>query len=224
VNSDDRIQLAQVTPGGNDAIEALISRYAPGIYRLAYGITRSDTDAEEIVHEVFARLVDKNIGVEGHAAAETWVYTIAFSASLDKTRGKCRHAKTSLEELLPRYTADGHREGDRDYLLTDWSGMPERQILGGESRHVLEEAISRLPDVHRAMLVLRDVEELSNEEVAEIVGCTVSEVKRCLHQARMALREHLTQQLGRHAREGVRCPAQSTDRSSDGPSRSPAIN
>jgi RNA polymerase sigma-70 factor (ECF subfamily) len=74
--------------------------------------------------------------------------------------------------------------------------MPERQLLGGESRQVLEEAISRLPDVHRAILVLRDVEELSNEEVAEIVGCTVSEAKTCLHQARMAVREHLTRRLG----------------------------
>lgn len=189
-------QSAQATPGSSDAIEALISRYAAGIYRLAYGITRSDADAEEVVHEVFAQLADEDVGVEGHAAAGTWVYAIAINASLDKTRGKCRPAKTSLEELLPRYTADGQRAGDRAVLLSDWSGIPERQLLGGESRQVLDEAISRLPDVHRAVLVLRDVEELSNEEVADIVGCTVSEVKTCLHQAHMAVREHLTQRLG----------------------------
>jgi len=198
VSSDDRTLFAQATPGSSDAIEALISRYATGIYRLAYGITRSDADAEEVVHEVFAQLVDKNLGGEGHAAARTWVYAMAINASLDKTRGKGRHAKTSLDELLPRYTADGHREGDRAFLLSDWSGVPERQLLGGESRQVLDEAISRLPDVHRTILVLKDVEELSNEGVAEIIGCTVSEVKTGLHQARMAVREQLTQRLGGH--------------------------
>jgi len=194
VSSDDRNRLAP--PGDSNAIEALISRYAPGVYRLAYAITRRDADAEKVLHEVFVQIVDKGVSLKRDVALRTWVYAITIDTSLNMRRGGCRHVATSLDELLPRYTADGHREGSRDYLVADWSGMPDRRLLEGEAREVLEEAICRLPDVYRAMLVLRDVEELSNEQVAEVVGCTVLEAKKRLHQARMAVREYLTRRLG----------------------------
>ena len=74
--------------------------------------------------------------------------------------------------------------------------MPDRELLAGESRRVLEAALDRLPEHYRAVLVLRDVEELSNEEVAQIVGDSVAAVKTRLHRARMALRELLTRHLG----------------------------
>ena len=82
--------------------------------------------------------------------------------------------------------------------MSDWSGTPERELLAGESRRILEEAIDRLPDHYRAVLVLKDVEELSNEDVAQIVGDTVAAVKTRLHRARMALREQLTLRFGVH--------------------------
>ena len=194
MSSDDRNRLAP--PGDSDAIEALISRYAPGVYRLAYAITRRDADAEKVLHEVFAQIVDKGVSLKRDLTSRTWVYAITIDTSLNMRRGRCRHVAISLDELLPRYTADGYREGSRDYLVADWSGMPDRWLLEGDAREVVEEAICRLPDVYRAMLVLRDVEELSNEEVAEVVGCTVLEAKKRLHQARMAVREHLTQRFG----------------------------
>ena len=194
VSRDDRNRLAP--PGDSDAIETLISRYASGVYRLAYAITRRDADAEKILHEVFVQIVDKGVSLERDVAFRTWVYAITIGTSLKMRRGRCRHVATSLDELLPRYTTDGHRDGSRDYLAADWSGLPDRRLLEGEARAVLEEAICRLPDVYRAMLVLRDVEELSNEEVAGVVGCTVSEAQKRLHQARMAVREYLTQRLG----------------------------
>jgi len=90
---------------------------------------------------------------------------------------------------------DGHREGPRSYLLADWSGTPEAELLDGEARAVLARAIDELPETYRAVLVLRDVEELSNEETAGILGESVSSVKSRLHRARMALREQLTRHL-----------------------------
>jgi len=81
-------------------------------------------------------------------------------------------------------------------LLADWSGTPERDLLSAEAQEILEEGLALLPDHYRAILVLRDVEELSNEEVAEALGESVASVKSRLHRARMALREVLTRRLG----------------------------
>jgi len=196
VSGDDRTLLARAATGDGEALETLMARFASRVYRLAFGITRSAADAEEIVQDVFLQIVQKGAGFEGRAALGSWIYRITTNVSLNKRRGKRRELETSLDELLPRYRADGHRDGERAYLLTDWSGTPERELLAGESRRILEAALDRLPDHYRAVLVLKDVEELSNDEVADIVGDTVGAIKTRLHRARMALREQLTRHLG----------------------------
>jgi len=81
-------------------------------------------------------------------------------------------------------------------VLADWSDTPEQKLMSGEARKILESAIDTLPDHYRAVLILRDVEELSNEEVAAIVDDSLGSVKSRLHRARMALREQLTRHLG----------------------------
>lgn len=172
-----------------------MGRYASRVYRLAYGITRNGADAEEVVQDVFLQVVQKGAGFEGRAALGSWIYRITTNLSLNKRRGKRYELETPLDELLPRYRADGHREGDRAYLLADWSATPERELLAGESRRVLDAAIDRLPDHYRAVLVLKDVEQLATGDVAEIVGDTVAAVKTRLHRARMALREQLARGL-----------------------------
>ncbi|PYO18154.1 MAG: RNA polymerase subunit sigma [Candidatus Rokuibacteriota bacterium] len=199
VSADDRTLLTRAAMGDGEALEALMSRYASRIYRLAYGITRSAPDAEEVVQDVFLQIVNKGAGFEGRAALGSWIYRITTNVSLNKRRGKRRELETPLDELLPTFLPDGHRAGDRAFVVADWSSTPDRELLAGESRRLLEAAIDRLPAHYRAVLVLRDVEELSNEEVAEIVGDTVAAVKTRLHRARMALREQLT----RHLRTGA---------------------
>jgi RNA polymerase sigma-70 factor (ECF subfamily) len=194
---DDRTLLDKSVSGDAGALEALMARHAGRVYRLAYGITRNPADAEEVVQDVFLTVVRKGSSFEGQAALATWMYRVTMNAALNRRRGKRRELEVSLEEHLPTYTEDGHRAGDRSDLLVDWSRTPEEAVLSGESRRVLESAIDSLPDHYRAVLVLRDVEELSNEEVASIVGDSVASVKSRLHRARMALREQLTRHFGR---------------------------
>ena len=173
-----------------------MSRHSGRVYRLAYGITRNQADAEEIVQDVFLTLVRKGAGFEGHAALTSWMYRVTTNVALNKRRGKRRELEVSLEELLPTYSEDGHRAGDRSYVLADWSSTPEQTHLSAEARKILENAIDSLPDHYRAVLILRDVEELSNEEVAAIVDDSLGSVKSRLHRARMVLREQLTRYLG----------------------------
>ena len=178
------------------ALETLMERYSARIYRVALGITRSHQEAEEVVQDVFLTLFRKIDMFEGRAALGTWLYRVAANAALIKRRGKRVELEVSLEDYLPTFRDDGHREGDRAMLVADWSATPESLLLSGEAREILDQALQRLPEHYRALLVLRDVEELSNEEVAEILGESVSSVKSRLHRARMALREILTRRLG----------------------------
>ena len=194
--TDDRTLLDKAVAGDAGALEALMTRHAGRVYRLAYGITRNPADAEEVVQDVFLTVVRKGGSFEGQAALATWMYRVTMNAALNRRRGKRRELEVSLEEHLPTYTEDGHRAGDRSDLLVDWSSTPEERVLSGESRQVLENAIDSLPAHYRAVLVLRDVEELSNEEVASIVGDSLASVKSRLHRARMALREQLTRHFG----------------------------
>ena len=180
----------------SSVLEILMERYSPRIYRVAFGITRSHGDAEEVVQDVFVTLFRKIDSFEGRAALGTWLYRVAANAALIKRRGKRAEVEVHLEDYLPTFKADGHREGDRTMLLADWSETPERELLSGEAREILEEGLALLPDHYRAILVLRDVEELSNEEVAEALGESVASVKSRLHRARMALREVLTRRPG----------------------------
>jgi RNA polymerase sigma-70 factor (ECF subfamily) len=148
------------------------------------------------VQDVFLTILLKGGGFEGRSALASWIYRVTTNTALNKRRGKWRELETSLDELLPRFTDDGHREGDRSMLIADWSATPERELLYGEARDTLERALDALPAHYRAVLVLRDVEELSNEEVAAMIDETVATVKSRLHRARMALREELTRRLG----------------------------
>jgi RNA polymerase sigma-70 factor (ECF subfamily) len=117
-----------------------------------------------------------------------------------KRRGRRHEVEVSLEAQLPTFREDGSRAGDMSVLVADWSQNPEATLLSRETQTLLQQAIEGLPDLHRTVLVLRDVEGLSNEEVAEIVGESVAAVKSRLHRARMSLREELTRHLGPHAR------------------------
>ena len=194
--SDEHLLLKDAAGGDPGALEALMGLYSGRVYRLAYGITRNTADAEEIVQDVFLQMVRKGADFQGRAALASWIHRVTTNVALNKRRGKRREVETSLEDCLPAYEADGHRAGERAFLVADWSGRPDAELLSGETRRVLEEAIDRLPEHYRAVLILRDVEELSNEEVAASVGDSVPAVKTRLHRARMALREILTRRLG----------------------------
>jgi RNA polymerase sigma-70 factor (ECF subfamily) len=188
--------LVRLRAGDASALETLMEHHASRVYRVAHGITGSAADAEEVVQDVFLTLFRKAGGFEGRAALGTWLYRIAVNTALNKRRGKRAQLEEPLEDHLPAWEADGHRRGDRSFLLADWSSLPDETLLSAEGCAVVRAAVERLPAHYRAVLVLRDVEELSSEEVAKILGDSVASVKSRLHRARMALREILTRTYG----------------------------
>jgi RNA polymerase sigma-70 factor (ECF subfamily) len=194
--TSDGALLERLRVGDAAALEPLMERFANRLYRIANGICGSAADAEEVVQDVFLTAFRKASSFEGRAALGTWLYRIAVNTALNKRRGKRAEVEEPLEDLLPTYKEDGHRQGDRSFLLADWSSLPDETLLSREGREVVRAAVDRLPQHYRAVLLLRDVEEVSSEEAAEILGETVASVKSRLHRARMALRELLTQTYG----------------------------
>jgi RNA polymerase sigma-70 factor, ECF subfamily len=193
MHTDVTASLIDRLRGGDAvALEEVMERFAPRVHRLAYGITRNEADAEEVVQDVFLRLFRKIDAFEGRSTLGTWIYRIAVNTALIKRRGKRAALEVLLEDHLPTFKDDGHRAGDRAMLLADWSETPEEELLSSETRDTVRRMIAGLPDHYRVVLLLRDMEELSNEETAEILDDTVSSVKSRLHRARMALREQLT--------------------------------
>ena len=196
--------------GDTSALEQLIARYTDRVFRLAYGITSNAADAEEVVQDVFLTVFRKIQTFEGRAALGSWIYRVATNAALIKRRGRRADREISLEPSLPAFLPDGHRAGDPAFLKADWSQTPETNLLSQESREILHQAIADLPEQYRAIVVLRDVQGLSNEETAQVVGESVACVKSRLHRARMALREQLSAHL-RPPRsphpQGIPCPA-----------------
>jgi RNA polymerase sigma-70 factor (ECF subfamily) len=211
---DDEGLVQGLRRGDRAAIEMLVTRFSDRAFRVAKGITKSAADAEEVVQDVFATIVQKIETFQGRAALSTWIYRVTTNAALNKRRGKRRELEVPLEADLPGWKADGHREGERAFLLADWSGRPDEVLLSKEGRALLEAALARLPDDYRAVVVLRDVEELSSEEAAAALGDSVAAVKSRLHRARMMLREQLTRALAepgdgldsRRARDGSSTP------------------
>ncbi len=174
------------------ALEVLMQRHAARVYRVAFGITRNDADAEEVTQDVFLSLFENIGGFQERAALATWLYRVATNRALLRRRGKRLELEVSLEEQLPAFKDDGHRAGERSFLLADWSASAEAGMRSGETQALVRRALDLLPSHYRAVVVLRDIEELSNEEVAVILNEPVSSVKSRLHRARMALREQLT--------------------------------
>jgi RNA polymerase sigma-70 factor (ECF subfamily) len=198
-HSDDAL-LAGLANGDASSVEKLMERYGGRCYRLAFGVVRNAADADEVVQDVFLSVLRKHTSFEGRAALGSWIYRITVNTALNKRRGRRGEIEVSLEDYLPTFKPDGHREGERALLGADWSQSPDRELASAEMRRLVREGIELLPPPYRATLVMRDVEELSNEETAEALGETVAAVKSRLHRARMALREYLTRRMHAGAR------------------------
>lgn len=125
--------LERLRAGDASALDPLLERYAPRIYRLVRTITRNDADAEEVVQDVLLTLVQKHQTFEGRSRLGTWIYRIATNAALNKRRGRRAEVEVPIEDWLPTFQADGHRAGVHALLVADWSQDPERTLLSREA-------------------------------------------------------------------------------------------
>ena len=186
-NSDDSRLLARLRLGEERAFEELVR--ANGCRRLAVArrFLRNETDAQDAVQEAFASAFHGLKGFAGEAQLSTWLHRITVNRSLMKLRAKRRRPELALEDLLPCWQADGHAVEPP----VRWRNAEPDQLEREETRKLVRDAIDRLPETSRNVLLLRDIEELDTRATADILGVTENAVKIRLHRARQALRELL---------------------------------
>jgi RNA polymerase sigma-70 factor (ECF subfamily) len=188
---DDNVLLEGLRAGREDAVEALFDRFHGKIYSLALSILKNESDAQEAAQDVFITVIRKVGMFKGDSALYSWVYRICVNTCLMRLRGRRRNETVSIEEFMPVFTEDGMHASPVD----DWSKEVERNFLNKELGEVIQRYTESLSEKYRVVFVLSDVEGLSNEETAEILGLSVPAVKSRLHRARLYLRERLTRYL-----------------------------
>src|SRR5206468_4808826 len=166
-----------------DAVEALVHRYGPKIYRLALRITAKPEDAEEVSQDVLWAIVRKIDTFKGESALGSWIYRIAANAAYEKLRGRRGKDEVSWESLLPAFDADGHLVEPGH----DWTHSVEDPAVQAEVRRRLREAVEALPPEYRTAFVLHDMEGLSNPEIAELLGISLPAAKSRVHRSRLFL-------------------------------------
>jgi len=183
-DADDSGLVARLKRGDAQAFEELVRSYSGRLLRAARRILASDEDARDAVQDAFVAAFRAVAGFEASARLSTWLHRIVINASLMKLRTRRRKPEEEIEQYLPRFLEDGHQTPPSEPWTEPADAMLEREEL----RRLVRASIERLPESYRTVLVLRDLEELSTEETAEMLGASPNAVKIRLHRARQALR------------------------------------
>ena len=165
--------------------EDILPELVPKLYRLAYGIVQDPMEAQDAVQDAMVNLLAKGGSFEERASIATWLYRVTVNASLDRLRAKRRKGDTiSIEDFLPKFNEEGRFAEE----IVDWSQRPLERLLSKEAMETLERALGSLPEDHRIVIVMKDMEEISLAEIAKALDLTIPAVKSRLHRARLALR------------------------------------
>ncbi|HVN04260.1 MAG TPA: sigma-70 family RNA polymerase sigma factor [Bryobacteraceae bacterium] len=191
MRKEAEIQLArELIAGEPGAFDRFVEHFRAKVFQYSWLMCGHREDAEEVSQDTLFKVFESFDQLRDPEHVRAWVLRIARNFCLMKRRRSqfAPPRELSLDEFMP--AAD--REGDGVKLqIADWSALPEDRVLQHELRGVLDKAIATLPDHYRSVMLLRDVEELSTEETAQILDLTADTVKTRLHRARLAIRQEL---------------------------------
>ena len=185
----DEILVKKSQKGDYPSFAELVKRYEKKIYNLAYRIMGNREDASDVLQETFLQVFKKLAGFKGKAKFSTWLYRITVNMCLMRKRKRKKREIVSLDvPILTKKENEIKRE-----LRDDWSENPLATLENKEVKKTLSEAIDSLPEEYRTVFLLRGLNGLSNEEVAEVLKISLPAVKSRLHRARLFLRDRLSQ-------------------------------
>lgn len=185
-NSIDNFSLDALRAGDRAEFARLVDVFSTPIYRLGLKMLGNAQDAEDVLQNTFLNALTHLADFEGRSSLSTWLYRIASNEALMMLRK--RKPDFNIEDT----EIDDSDEGLMPEIFVDWSALPENELLDSEARKLLDDAIKKLPESLRVVFILRDIEDLSIKETAEILNLTEVNVKTRLLRARMLLREMLS--------------------------------
>jgi RNA polymerase sigma-70 factor (ECF subfamily) len=189
-DASDEALVARAASGDDSAFEELVVRYEHRVFRLACRLT-NQSDAPDVVQEVFLQVHRHLSTFRGDARFSTWIYRIATNTGLMHRRARSRRPAEPLDEFLPRFDADERHAQTPDALriMSRLDELMDRHVLAKKVQGALE----RLPDLYREAFVLRDLEELSTADVAQVLGVEPATVRQRVHRARLLMRGYLSE-------------------------------
>ncbi len=190
---DDRDLVDATKQGDREAFRTLFERYHRRAYALAYGVVRQQDDALDIVQDAFIKAHKHLDKFEGTSSFYTWLYRIVMNLAIDHLR---KHRRVKPVELDEQHLAEA---GDDTLLPKLLGGNPGRALLDKEIRERIDAALGELSENHRAVLVMRELEGLSYEEMAQAMGCSKGTIMSRLFHARKNMQRRLADLLERPA-------------------------
>lgn len=187
--SDEKLASLYVRNRDDDAYNEIVNRYGEKIFRLAMRITKNPESAEEVLQNVFVKLIDKLGTFREESKLATWIYTVSSNEAFMYIRNRNKHGSREI-------SVDEFRESENgssyDALQLQYEGFgPDDSAINNQQHVLLDKAINELPEEYRIVFQLRDVEGLSNQQTAEVLGLSVAAVKSRILRARNQLKKKL---------------------------------
>ena len=201
-NADSQL-IGRMQAGDGTAVSDLASTFGPRIHQLALRYVKNWEDAEEVTQDVLMKVFRKIDAFRGDAALSSWIYRITFNTAMSRLRST--RASRTVEVQAP----DQATQAQPDRVPSepaDWSALADDHVLRGQMRDRLIESLTRLPEVYRVPVILRDIQGLSTEEASAVLKVKPQTLKSRLHRGRLMLREHLSDfadGIALHARDSV---------------------
>ena len=184
--TEDLRCVAAARDGRSDAFGDIVRRYQDRIFNTIYRLLGDYQEAKDLTQQAFLKAYMSLGKFRGSSSFYTWLYRIGVNTALDERKKRSRTPRVLSESFAMSADEDARRLDG-----SDGSGEPGEQVLSREREAAVTAAIAALDEIHRTVLVLRDIEGMDYEEIAEVVPCPRGTVKSRLHRARLMLREKL---------------------------------
>jgi RNA polymerase sigma-70 factor, ECF subfamily len=193
-NSDARL-VERLRSGDEAAFAELVASNTGRLLATAQRMLRTEDEARDAVQDAFMSAFKAIATFNGESKLSTWLHRITVNAALMRLRRRRQRSERSIDELLPRFKEDGHFAEEPG----DWAASSQELVERRETRVMVRACIDRLPERYRTVLMMRDIEDLDMDEMAEMLGITANAVKIRVHRARQALRTLVLEALGEGA-------------------------
>src|SRR5208283_90275 len=186
----DAVLMLRVKRGDRAAFGELVDKYKQPVMNFIFRSLRDETEAEDLAQNVFLQVYKSRSRYRQTAKFSTWLFTIARNLCLNELRRRSRHPAESIEE-----THAEHEDQPRQQYEDKSQLAPPENLLQGELAQKIEEALAGLPENQRSAILLCRQDDLSYEEIADVLKCSLSATKSLIHRGRETLKEKLKRYL-----------------------------